>query len=144
MGQDRWEEIDFAAPTTAGINFGWNPCEGTHGFAAPAEIHCQRGNVAGYMFPVLEHPRREWHSITGGYVYRGASAPALYGHYIYGDYAGPERIRAWDRVTVDAAGLGLPVSIARLGNLTSFGEDEAGELYLVSASDGIFILTSAR
>jgi glucose/arabinose dehydrogenase len=131
VGQNRWEEIDYLpADAPAPADFGWKICEASRirgGFTTCAHPH---------TFPVLEHGRTEATSITGGYVYRGTRLPELYGQYIYGDF-GSGRIWAWDRLSVDeGTGLGQPEELGRFGSVSSFGEDDAGELYFLDYGAG--------
>ena len=119
VGQGSWEEIDRIVK---GGNYGWNRMEGSVCFRSST---CDE---AGLELPVLDYPRSDGYSVTGGYVYRGARLSQLYGAYVYGDY-GSRRIwalRLEDGRVADQAQIGLcPSAIA------SFGEDEAGELYVV-------------
>jgi hypothetical protein len=87
VGQDAVEEIDFVRKDTGrGADFGWRPWEGRRrNFDEPAP---------GAVFPVITHSHAEgFCSITGGYVVRDRSVPALYGRYVYGDYC-EGRLRA--------------------------------------------------
>jgi len=128
VGQSAWEEIDRAVANVPGLNFGWPDCEGTHDFGTSG---CP---TPGTEPPVVELPRigsPNARSITGGYVYRGFALPSLRGTYVFGDYVSGA-VFGWDRTTVDpATGLGQIVTLATLGNVSSFGEDDAGELYIV-------------
>ena len=83
VGQDEWEEIDYAPPATGGQNWGWNLWEGDH----PYPVGAPAPSRAGFTFPVLEYPHSEGISVTGGYVYRGSRYPALVGTYLYADFA---------------------------------------------------------
>ncbi len=122
VGQDAWEYVHIVE---IGRNYGWNIIEGSHCFN-PA-FNC---NKEGLELPVLEYDHTEGKSITGGFVYRGAKHPALYGAYLYGDYV---------TRTIWAARFGAEeeIEITKLEDsnisLTSFGEDEAGELYLLDS-----------
>lgn len=133
VGQSAWEEIDRALANAAGLNFGWNDCEGTHDFGAGG---CP---TPGTEPPVIELPRagqQSAQSITGGYVYRGSALPSLHGTYVFGDYASGS-VFGWDRTTVDpTTGLGQIVTLANVGSVSSFGEDDAGELYIVTYFGG--------
>jgi len=124
VGQNKWEEIDVIVK---GGNYGWNVREGFHPFR-------RRGSddAAGpFIDPVIEYPRDEGISVTGGYVYRGSRIPQLRGAYVYGDYASG---RIWalrrheGRVTAHAEI--LPDS--RRPTIASFAEDAEGELYICS------------
>lgn len=129
VGQNNIEEIDIIEK---GGNYGWNWYEGsaTYRSGAPA---------GDYRFPVYEYDHSLGASITGGYVYRGASLSALQGQYIYADFVSS---RVW-ALTVDNA-LNA-INNSELGtapeNVSSFGEDEAGELYIVGYSGGIYRIT---
>jgi glucose/arabinose dehydrogenase len=124
VGQNRREEIDVADARRAGINYGWNVWEGTRCFRG------SRCDSTGMTMPVVEVEHPDGCSITGGYVYRGRAMPRLAGHYFYSDYcAGWIRSFRWDGSAVrdhrEWKGLNG-------GAVSSFGEDGAGELYLVS------------
>jgi glucose/arabinose dehydrogenase len=122
VGQNSREEIDFqAAGSQGGQNYGWNIWEGTRSFEPVAD-------PPPTVAPVAEYGHEDGHcSVTGGYVYRGSAVPDLRGTYVYGDYcsgvvwglrpAGD----AWETRELLRAG----------ARISSFGEDEAGELYLV-------------
>ena len=124
VGQDRREEVSVIRP---GDNLGWNIME--------ADI-CFRPNCSsvGTVTPIHSYGRDEGFSITGGYLYRGRSIRRLKGCYVYGDF-GSGVIRAFPvdrgRKTGDV------FTVAKLrGNISSFGEDEAGELYVVDYRSG--------
>ena len=130
VGQDRIEEIDRVPATAegAGANFGWNRLEGNALFD-PQE-RAVTGGVA--TAPVAQYGRADGCSVTGGYVYRGDAVPDLDGRYVYGDFCTG---RIW---TLNADGEpGRPQEItgaigAPLTNLTSFGTDNAGNVYAVT------------
>ena len=122
------EEIDrIAFGSPGGQNFGWRLCDGTANFAGAG---CR---APGLTAPVLAyaHDSGEGQSVTGGVVYRGASVPALYGKYVYADYASG-RIWAWN----PASG-GAPQQIATRLGVAAFGEDRNGEIVVVSKLDGV-------
>jgi uncharacterized repeat protein (TIGR03806 family) len=122
VGQDRHEEIDVIV---RGGNYGWNIREGKHALDPNAE----RSAVGEFIEPVLDYPRAEGKSVTGGQVYRGRRLQGLIGAYLYGDFiSGNVWALRWDgkKVTSNA-------KIARTSLLISaFGEDEAGEAYFTS------------
>ena len=132
VGQDAIEEVDFARRGRArGVNYGWRPWEGRRrNFDEPAP---------GAVFPVLtkRHPDG-WCSITGGYVVRDPALPALAGRYVYGDFCLGQiravRLRA-GHATGDG-GIGLP----RVPNLSSFGEDARGRVYVVALDGPVYRL----
>ena len=128
VGQNRWEEIDVVQ---AGHNYGWRVMEGAHCFQ-PA-----RGcATAGLTLPVAEYPNQAPHcAVTGGYVYRGKSVGFLRGTYVFGDYCSGRIMGLIDRQPLVLLASGLRIS--------SFGEDEAGELYVVDHGGGIYRITPA-
>lgn len=126
VGQDALEEINWQpASSRGGENYGWNRMEGSNCFRPG----CDR---TGLTLPVFEYGRSEGCSVTGGFVYRGRQAPALRGMYLYGDYCsgriwGLERVGdRWSNRLLLASGF----------NITTFGEDEAGEIYVANAANG--------
>jgi glucose/arabinose dehydrogenase len=130
VGQNAWEEVDFATAASGsgkGVNYGWNRMEGTHCYGGST---C---DTAGLALPVLEYDHGQGCSITGGYVYRGAAIPALQGHYFYGDYCSGwvRSFRVQDGKAVEQTQW---PTLAPGGAVLSFGEDQAGELYVLSAT----------
>jgi glucose/arabinose dehydrogenase len=132
VGQGEWEEIDFLPGGIAGgSNLGWDYFEGTHPYEGTPP------DGANFIGPVVEYDHGARCSVTGGYVYRGAALPAWNGVYFYGDFCSGEVMGlyqqadgAWqNEVLWDTSAL-----------ITSFGLDEAGELYLVDRSGGIYQL----
>ena len=91
----------------------------------------------GAHAPVLEYPHTDGCAVTSGYVYRGAAIPALQGTYFYADYC-----RGWVRSFRMQGGLAVEQTdwptLQAEGQVTSFGEDVAGELYLVTEQGGVF------
>jgi len=129
VGQSRWEEIDVApaaAGAGRGVNFGWNIIEGSHCYAA---ADCDR---SGLTPPVLEYDHGQGCSVTGGYVYRGSAIPALQGHYFYADYCGGW-VRSFRLVNGAPSDQADWPTLRPGGAIPSFGQDDAGELYLLSA-----------
>jgi hypothetical protein len=136
VGQGRWEEINVADARTGGINYGWNIREGAHCFGASG---CA---TAGLTDPILEYDHGDGCSVTGGHVYRGSAIPGLVGHYFFADYCegwvGSFRVdgqRAEDRTEW---------ALGNLGNILSFGEDAAGELYILSQNGSVYRIESAN
>ena len=134
VGQNRWEEINrkqvtsTGAPAARGSNFGWRVMEGWHCFR-PAS-GCSR---SGKVRPVAEYQHTAGNcSVTGGYVYRGSSAP-LVGKYIFADFCSG-RIWSIPRGAKTPATKTLLRNSAQ--NISSFGEGDDGEVYMVSLSSG--------
>ncbi len=136
VGQNQWEEINFQpAESAGGENYGWRVFEGTRRFTNEAA-------PAGHVAPIFEYSHAEGCSVTGGYVYRGAALPALDGVYFFGDYC-YGRIWATYR---DAAGqFQTAVFMADTDLIiSSFGQDDAGELYLLDHGQGRVFQLVAR
>jgi glucose/arabinose dehydrogenase len=129
VGQNAWEEISFqAAGTPGGLNFGWNCLEGTHPYAW--EPACETVTLTG---PIAEYDHSQGRSVTGGFVYRGTDYPALIGRYVYGDFVSG---RIWSLDTGDLTSVTPVLELDTSLNISSFGEDERGELYVVDRSGG--------
>jgi uncharacterized repeat protein (TIGR03806 family) len=124
VGQSAREEIDFVVK---GGNYGWNVYEGSLPFDNPNNLPPE-----AFQRPVVDHGRAEAGSITGGYVYRGSALAELRGAYVYGDFVTG---RIWALVA-NQGKLVSNTQIATLPALSSFGEDEAGELYALSYGAG--------
>ena len=133
VGQDLWEEVNFAsASSLGGENYGWRCMEGLHCFNSPSgpNCTCEGSNLSN---PVIEYGRTEGISVTGGFVYRGARLVGEYGNYFFGDFSSG---RVWTtRVTP-----GNPPTATdkaqrlQFVGLTAFGEDAHGELYLINGT----------
>ena len=134
VGQNTWEEIDRIAK---GGNYGWRICEGFHRRGSTTAL-CETPGLAD---PIVEHPRGEARSITGGYVYRGTAMPSLIGTYIYGDF---ETGNIW-ALLFDAANKPAPKQIATVAaqTLVAFAQGNDGELYTVQISGVISKLVPA-
>ena len=128
VGQNQWEEINVtAAGSPGGLNFGWPIMEGTHCFQTTV---C---DPTGLVLPVHEYQHAGHCSVTGGYVYRGQAQPTWNGVYFYGDYCSGT---IW-ALAPDGSGGWANAELARPGiTLSSFGEDEAGELYVTDLGSG--------
>ena len=132
VGQGTIEEIDII---TAGGNYGWRVFEGTQSFDGSLN---SLPNSA-FTFPVFEYDHSLGVAVIGGYVYRGNALPSLQGQYLYADYgSGTIWALEWDGVNV----LGNTV-VANAASPTSFGEDNQGEVYVVSQNGGLFGLEVA-
>ncbi len=118
VGQDLWEEIDNIVK---GGNYGWNRMEGNHCYATSSD--CDK---TGLILPVYEYGHDVGSSVIGGYFYRGKAVSSLSGKYLFGDFGSG---RIWAMTSA-----GSFVSVEELLNtglfLSSFGEDEDGELYV--------------
>jgi len=131
VGQNQWEEIDFIpAGVSGGINFGWKYFEGVHAYSGtPAQD-------AKFEPPLAEYDHGKGCSVTGGYVYRGGM-PEWNGIYLYGDYCTGT---VWGLIR-SGGGWQDQALFGAVGNITSFGQDATGEVYI--AADGGQILRLA-
>jgi glucose/arabinose dehydrogenase len=128
VGQGTWEEIDFQpASSSGGENYGWNVLEGFECFEAAS---CDE---TGKTPPVHAYANASpTCAVTGGYAYRGAAFPDLSGIYIYADYCAGI---LWGLQNESGSWVNQLLLDSNL-EITSFGEDEAGELYLTDSSGG--------
>jgi glucose/arabinose dehydrogenase len=134
VGQERFEEVDVGLAADGagrGVNYGWKIMEGSH---------CLSGdpcNQTGLTLPVFEYGHNQGCSISGGYVYRGSAIPQQQGVYFYGDFC-----QGWVRSFRYSGGAVTEQtdwpSLRPGGPITSFGEDSAGELYVISAAGGVY------
>jgi len=131
VGQENWEEIDYQpASSPGGENYGWNIMEGSSCYGSGS---CDQ---AGLILPVYEYGHGPECSVTGGYVYRGSAAAGLEGTYIFGDYCSgkiwglEESGGDWNSRVLIESGL----------SIVSFGEDAAGEMYVVDRGGGIYLI----
>jgi glucose/arabinose dehydrogenase len=139
VGENRYEEVDYEPRQRGGRNYGWRIREGAHDnvtSAPPAFLPL--------VEPIHEYTHGVGQSITGGYVYRGSSLHVLYqGRYFFADFI---QGRVWSiALTADANGNATASGLhehtselggSQLGNISSFGVDSEGELYIVSYSRG--------
>jgi len=158
VGQNLWEEISWTTwDVSKGANYGWRTMEANHCY--DPEEFC---DTTGLVMPVHEYPNNAAYmkilmgmdnseatgcSVTGGYVYRGADNPHLWGTYIFGDYCTG---RIWSFRLKD----GKPVGFKNLRKelkkhskdvplfISSFGEDNLGELYVVDYLGAIYKFVS--
>jgi glucose/arabinose dehydrogenase len=130
VGQGKWEEIDFEPATSiGGENYGWRRMEGTHCFN-PA-TNCNPGNL---VLPIIEYNHDVGCSVTGGYVYRGTRNPRLAGRYIYGDFCSG---MIWSATRESNGAVTTRDLLNTSFNVSTFGEDLAGEIYVGDYSNGI-------
>lgn len=136
VGQDALEEVHLQlANSPAGVNFGWRRMEGSQCFNPSS--NCNDGSLT---LPVFEYGHSLGRcSITGGYRYRGSLNNSLYGFYIYGDHCSGEIFGAvFDR----DSGWSQSVLFDTAFDISSFGEDEAGELYVLDLSGTVYQLAA--
>jgi len=131
VGQSAREEVDVADASAAGRNYGWHTMEGTQCYNPSSGC-----NQAGLTLPVLDYDHSQGCSITGGFVYRGAAIPEIRGVYFYSDYCSGF-LRSF-RLSGGAAVDQRDRAFTNIGNVTSFGVDAAGELYVLSANGRVY------
>jgi len=136
VGQNLWEEVDVQSSTSAGgENYGWRIMEGFHCYNATT---CDQ---TGLTLPVIEYGHTNGAcSITGGYRYRGLRSSRLSGIYIYGDYCNGVIWGATQQS--DGTWTSQTLLSTRL-NITSFGEDQNGELYAADLNGAVYQLTDS-
>ena len=138
VGQGQWEEIDHQrAGTGAGANYGWNVMEGDHCYATGQQCDPSR-----FVAPVAEYGHDVGCAVTGGYVGRG-SAPGdagLRGVYVFGDYCSG---RIWGLDAAGAAGVRPTLLLESGRQISSFGQDASGALYLTDLTRGELVRLTA-
>ena len=131
VGQNALEEVNIVYP---GVNYGWNVMEGTSCFRSPS---CTGDNLQA---PVAEYGHSLGCSITGGYVYRGQRVRELEGVYLYADFCSG---RIWG-LRHDGAAVTAQAELAKAPfEISSFGEDAEGEVYVVGFDGGIYTFATA-
>jgi glucose/arabinose dehydrogenase len=136
VGQNSIEEIDvLRAGQILGANLGWPYFEGTRQFS-------NQSPPPWLVPPIFEYGRGQGQSVAGGYVYRGQANPAMGGVYVFADtYRGVLQLLAPNAdgsVSHRDTGIGVPGR-----TVASFGEDAAGELYVLSLAGGVYRLDPA-
>ena len=134
VGQGEREEIDVGLAADGagrGANYGWDIMEGDACFE-PAS-GCDR---TGLILPVLQYDHSEGCSVTGGHVYRGSAIPALQGTYFYSDFCSGW-VRSF-RLSSGAVAEEREWPALQAGNVTSFGQDDAGELYILTSGGSVY------
>ncbi|MFN0035895.1 MAG: PQQ-dependent sugar dehydrogenase [Saprospiraceae bacterium] len=131
VGQNNWEEVDFEAANTPGLNYGWRCYEGTH---PKITAGCQPASAYTSPFFDYSHSGGNGCSVTGGFIYRGAKYPDLYGCYLFADYCSGR----WWYTRRNANGTFTTNVLANLAGyeFSSYGEDRNGELYVALLSSG--------
>ncbi|MDA1008681.1 MAG: PQQ-dependent sugar dehydrogenase [Planctomycetota bacterium] len=128
VGQNAYEEIDIIKK---GGNYGWRPREGFH---ATNGVPDASESAEGFIEPIVEYPRKDGVSVTGGFVYRGSEFSDLQGVYLYADYAFG---RIWGLRALDGKLVAPPKPLLqRQGNIASFGELNDGSLYICITRGG--------
>jgi len=135
VGQARWEEIDFQlASSSGGENCGWRIMEGAHCYGSTT---CSQ---TGLALPVAEYDHAQGCSVTGGVVYRGLSYPRMQYVYLYGDYCSG---RLWG-LRGNGSRRESTVLADTAYQITGFGEDEAGNVYLLDYDGGLYLVADTE
>jgi glucose/arabinose dehydrogenase len=146
VGQGAFEEIDYEPPNRGGRNYGWRNREGAHD-----NVTSRPPAFLPLVDPIHEYGRAAGQSITGGYVYRGRALGAAYtGRYFFADYV---QGRVWSiALALDSQGEARASDLmehtaelggqSQLGNISAFGVDADGELYLVSLTRGTVLIVA--
>jgi glucose/arabinose dehydrogenase len=131
VGQDAFEEVDILE---GGKNYGWNVMEGLHCYNPSTGC-----NMTGLTMPIVEYPHSDGEAVMGGFVYKGTAISNLSGVYVFGDYISGTMWKlvesppgTWTRTTLLSTGR----------NISSFGQDTTGELYVVDYSGSVLKLTA--
>ena len=137
VGQGDWEEVNVLNTSDTGANLGWNRAEGMGCFDAAT---C---DLTGLVPPVHVYDHNLGCSVTGGYVYRGSTMPALQGRYFFSDFCTGNLMsfRLKDGQARDV--IGMAEATASLGQVSSFGQDSAGELYMLTLDGTVSKLVAA-
>lgn len=142
VGQNAREEVNFQlASSTGGENYGWRVREGT------LETGLENNLPGPFVDPVIDYQSSvDGISVIGGYVYRGSEFDSVSGTYFYGDFLG----RLWSAsvqpgavITPNDHSESLDLPDGSIEDITSFGEDGDGEIYLCSLSGSIHKLSLA-
>jgi hypothetical protein len=140
VGQNAHEEIDASTASSQfgrGLNYGWNRMEGASCYSPSSGC-----NQSGLTLPVLDYDHSQGCSVTGGYVYRGAIA-SLKGLYFYADYCSGW-VRSFRLSGSQATERRDWPELRPGGQITSFGEDARGELYLMISSGKVFRIIATQ
>lgn len=142
VGQGAWEEIDYEPAGAGGRNYGWRNREGAHN-----NVLSQPPAYTPLVDPIHEYARSVGQSVTGGYVYRGTMLPSRFrGRYFFADFISG---RVWSVAVVVSGGEGVAQDLQEhtaslgatqaVGNVSAFGVDSDGELFIVSYGRGVIL-----
>jgi glucose/arabinose dehydrogenase len=137
VGQNAREEIDFQPAGQGGRNYGWANREGAIPFDPARPVAYQP-----LVPPIHDYDRNSGASVTGGYVYRGSRRPSERGRYFFADFISG---RVWSFLLSGGTASNLVEHTAALGgfsllgNVSGFGEDASGELYILNYTAGTIV-----
>ncbi len=133
VGQNQWEEVDYLpVGSLPAANFGWSYREGEHEFKGSPPIGVQ------LIDPVAEYTHAQGCSVTGGFVYRGSDLPEWRGVYLYGDYCSGN---VWGLLHTPEGDWQNALLFQTGTQISSFGEDQNGEVYLLDYAGTLFRLS---
>ncbi|HKW73999.1 MAG TPA: PQQ-dependent sugar dehydrogenase [Terriglobales bacterium] len=124
VGQDKFEEVDIVQK---GGNYGWNTMEATHCFNPSSNC-----NMTGLALPIAEIPHPEGEAVLGGFIYDGSALAGLQGQYIFGDLNG----KIWTLQEGPSNTFTRSLLMDSGLSLSSFGQDQSGELYVADIGNG--------
>ena len=151
VGQNTWEEINYAPYGLGGINFGWSRYEADEIYKENIDVeyhthpiykYANNASIYKVIFKIKEK-NVSGCSVTGGYVYRGKQISSLFGKYIFGDYCTGKifSIKYSNGEISDFIDLTEDIGLGNI-YLSSFAEDKDGELYLIDYSGSIYKLVN--
>ena len=126
VGQGDWEEIDRIE---SGGNYGWRCLEATHTFNS---LSCDN---KAFRAPIAEYSHNQGQSVTGGYVYRGASLASLEGTYVFGDFVSG---RIWGLFAPYSTTPDCRLLVDTDLNISSFAQDNDGEILVIAYSGELY------
>lgn len=130
VGQNSQEEVNLGTGGGKGLNYGWKIMEGTSCYDNSIAPGCGSSSLTQ---PVHAYGRSDGYAVTGGYVYRGRRFPRMQGRYFFTDFGSGH---LWSLRQVNGAWMRKTELASAGSTLASFGEDEQGELYVMSLSTG--------
>lgn len=131
VGQNEFEEIDIIV---RGGNYGWRVMEGAHCFSPSSGC-----NQTGLILPIAEYSHSEGEAVIGGFVYRGPAIPALQGLYVFGDLSSGN---IWTLRETSPGTWTRTLLLTTNRTISSFGQDQAGEIYVLDYVNGIVLRLS--
>ena len=136
VGQDCYEEIDYqSASSHGGANYGWSSMEGYHAFNSNDMPNCNQPVITPLTvsLPITSYSHSVGEAVIGGYVYRGRQYPWMQGVYLYGDFMTG---KIWMISTTHSSGWNSALTFPANYSISSFGEDQSGELYVLDINAG--------
>jgi glucose/arabinose dehydrogenase len=131
VGQNEFEEIDIIV---RGGNYGWRVMEGAHCFSPSSGC-----NQSGLILPIAEYSHSEGEAVIGGFVYRGTAIPSLQGLYVFGDLSSGN---IWTLRETSSGTWTRTLLLTTTRTISSFGQDQAGEIYVLDYVNGIVLRLS--